>query len=69
MRHRARRARYFYARGTEALARFVDIGHPDREVAKCTTQGIWLGLLPIMGQLDYGVTGLVAIPDKGVPLG
>src|ERR1700730_9285975 len=57
--------RYLDARGGESLASLVYVGHPDREVAKGAAQRVGFGLIPVVGQLDHGIVGLVAISDKG----
>src|SRR6516162_10804288 len=64
MRHRAGWSRDFDTRRGETLAGLVNVRHANREVAKGATQIVRLGLVPIVGQLDHSIAGLVAIPNK-----
>src|SRR6185437_5245844 len=63
--HRARCARYLDAFLAELIAGGIDVRDTDGEMAEGRAERIGLLLVPIIGKLDDGAAGLVAIADEG----
>ena len=52
--------------GPQEIARLVDAGHFDGDVAKAVALVVGLGLVPVVGQLEGGVARFRAIADEGI---
>ena len=64
MLHRSRRPRDGNSFAFQALTGSVDVGDTDGEMAESGAQFIGFGLVPVVGQFNDGVLGLVAVADE-----
>src|SRR5207237_4788618 len=62
--HRAGLARDLAALRLHGLARLVDIGHAERDVAEAVAEIVGLRV-PVVGELDHRLLALVAVAHEG----
>src|SRR5262249_9561571 len=62
--HRPRRTRDLAARLGDLLAHAVHVRHADSELPEAGAELVGLLLIPVVGQLDYGMLLFVAIADE-----
>src|SRR5580658_4780809 len=63
--HRARRPRDLDAFLGERRAGGIGIGNADRQMAEGRADRVRLFLVPVVGELDHGIAGLLAVADEG----